>query len=60
MIRSKVQRWVISMFGSIPEVVDILMLKSPIFEVLYSPELDFRYLYGQCALLCVRFIRFFF
>ena len=40
-------------------MVDILMLRSPIFEVLYSPELDFRIFVGQCALLCVRFIRFF-
>ena len=30
------------MFASILEVVDILMLRSPIFEDLYSPELDFR------------------
>ena len=28
--------------GSIPEVVNISMLRSPIFEDLYSPELDFR------------------
>ena len=32
------------MFGSILEVVDISMLRSPIFEDLYSPELDFRIL----------------
>ena len=60
MIRSEVQRWVITMFGSISEVVDILMLRSPIFEVLYSPELNLKILYGLCAFLCVRFIRFFF
>ena len=48
------------MFGSIQEVVDILMLRSPIFEVLYSLELDFKIFVWQCALLCVRFIRFFF
>ena len=28
------------MFASILEVVDILMLRSPIFEDLYRPELD--------------------
>ena len=32
------------MIGSILVVVDILMLRSPIFEDLYSPELDFRIL----------------
>ena len=47
------------MFVSILEVADILMLRSPIFEDLYRPELDSGYLYGQCALLYVRFIRFF-
>ena len=41
------------MFGSIPEVVDILMLKSPIFEVLYSTELDFRiFVWSVCYSLC--------
>ena len=30
------------MFMSILEVVDMLMLRSPIFEDLYSLELDFR------------------
>ena len=39
---SKVQQCVISMFGSILEAVDILMLRSSIFEVLYSLDLDFR------------------
>ena len=53
MIMSKVQQWVISMFGSILEVVDILMLRSPIFEVLYSPELDFRiFVWPVCSSLC--------
>ena len=32
---------------------------SSIFEDLYSLELDLRYLCGQCALLYIRFIRFF-
>ena len=53
MIRSKVQRCAISMFGSIPEVVDILMLRSSIFEVLYSPELDFMiFVWTVCSSLC--------
>ena len=30
------------MFVSILEVADISMLRSPIFEDLYSPKLDFR------------------
>ena len=38
---------------SIPEVVDILMLRSPIFEVLYSLELDFRiFVWPVCSSLC--------
>ena len=32
------------MFVSILEVADILMLRSPIFKDLYSPELGFRIL----------------
>ena len=32
------------MFGSVLEVVDILMLRSSIFVDLYSLELDFRIL----------------
>ena len=32
------------MFGSVLEVVDILMLRSSIFPNLYSLELDFRIL----------------
>ena len=32
------------MFKSVLEVADIWMLRSPIFEDLYSPELDFRIL----------------
>ena len=34
-------------------MVDILMLRSPIFEVLYSPELDFRiFVWPVCSSLC--------
>ena len=32
------------MFGSIMEVVDILMLRNLIFDDLYTPELDFSIL----------------
>ena len=35
------------------EVVDILMLRSPIFEDLYSPVLDFRiFVWLVCSSLC--------
>ena len=41
------------MFASILEVVDILMLRSPIFEDLCSPELDFRiFIWPVCSSLC--------
>ena len=41
------------MFMSILEVVDILMLRSPIFEDLYSPELDIRiFVWPVCSSLC--------
>ena len=41
------------MFASILEVVDILMLRSSIFEDLYSPELDFRiFVWPVCSSLC--------
>ena len=41
------------MFVSILEVADILMLRSPIFEDLYSPELDLRiFVWPVCPSLC--------
>ena len=41
------------MFVSILEVVDVLMLRSPIFEDLYSAELDFRiFVWPVCSSLC--------
>ena len=41
------------MFASILEVVNILMLRSPIFEDLYSPELDFMiFVWPVCSSLC--------
>ena len=41
------------MFGGIPEVVDILMLRSLVFEVLYSLELDFKiFVWPVCFSLC--------
>ena len=41
------------MFASILEVVDILMLRSPIFEDLYSTKLDFRiFVWPVCSSLC--------
>ena len=41
------------MFVSILEVVDILMLRSSIFEDLYSTELDFRiFVWSVCSSLC--------
>ena len=50
---SNVQQWVISMFGSILEAVDILMLRSSIFEVLYSLDLDFKiFVWPVCSSLC--------
>ena len=43
------------MFASILEVVDILILRSPIFEDLYSLELDFRiFVWSVCSSLVFR------
>ena len=41
------------MLVSILEVADILMLRSPIFEDLCNPELDFRiFVWPVCSSLC--------
>ena len=46
------------MIGSILFVVDILMWRSPIFEDLYSPKLDFRILVRPVCIFCFVFFCF--